>query len=109
MKSFHVIVFVLRYSLIFQDINLIPPSPNSKKLSVVLMPFLPLPIRLKQKFQWQGKRLEKLRQSILAKAFSGELVETEAEIARREGRDYETAEVLLERIKAERGMGGKKR
>lgn len=46
---------------------------------------------------------EKLRQSILAKAFSGELVETEAEIARREGRNYETAEVLIERIKEERG------
>lgn len=28
---------------------------------------------------------------------------TEAEIARKEGRDYETAEVLLERIKAEKG------
>jgi len=51
---------------------------------------------------------EKLRQSILAKAFSGELVETEAEIARREGRDYETAEVLLERIKEERGKVRKK-
>ncbi|AKB51771.1 Type I restriction-modification system, specificity subunit S [Methanosarcina barkeri str. Wiesmoor] len=30
-------------------------------------------------------------------------VETEAEIAKREGRDYETAEVLLEKIKAEKG------
>jgi len=51
---------------------------------------------------------EKLRQTILAKAFSGELVETEAAIARREGRDYEAAEVLLERIKKERGKSGKK-
>jgi type I restriction enzyme, S subunit len=34
-------------------------------------------------------------------------VPTEAEIARREGRDYETAEVLLERIKEERGKNGK--
>ncbi len=55
------------------------------------------------------EKTEKLRQSILAKAFSGELVETEAEIARREGRGYETAEVLIERIKEERGKGGKKR
>lgn len=44
-------------------------------------------------------KTEKLRQSILAKTFSGQLVETETEIARREGRDYETAEVLLEIIK----------
>ena len=40
-------------------------------------------------------KTEKLRQSILAKAFSGELVETEAEIARREGLDYKTEEVCL--------------
>jgi len=55
------------------------------------------------------KKTEKLRQSILAKAFSGELVGTEAEIARREGRGYETAEVLVERIKEEREKGRKKR
>jgi type I restriction enzyme S subunit len=43
-----------------------------------------------------------LTQSILAKAFRGELVPTEAELARRERRDYEPASVLLERIKAEK-------
>jgi type I restriction enzyme S subunit len=48
------------------------------------------------------KCAEKLTQAILAKAFRGELVPTEAELARREGRDYEPASVLLERIKAER-------
>jgi len=47
-------------------------------------------------------RAEKLTQAILAKAFRGELVPTEAELARREGREYEPASVLLERIKAER-------
>jgi type I restriction enzyme S subunit len=46
-------------------------------------------------------RAEKLTQSILAKAFRGELVPTEAELARREGREYEPASVLLERIRAE--------
>jgi type I site-specific restriction endonuclease len=39
-----------------------------------------------------------LPQSILAKGFRGELVPTEAERARREGREYEPASVLLERI-----------
>jgi type I restriction enzyme, S subunit len=48
-----------------------------------------------------GLRGDKLTQSILAKAFRGELVPTEAELARREGRDYEPASVLLERIKKE--------
>ena len=48
------------------------------------------------------KRADKLTQSILAKAFRGELVPTEAELARREGRSYEPASVLLQRIQAER-------
>jgi len=46
--------------------------------------------------------VEKITQAILAKAFRGELVPTEAELARAEGRDYEPASVLLERIRAER-------
>jgi type I restriction enzyme S subunit len=47
-------------------------------------------------------RAEKLMQAVLAKAFRGELVPTEAELARREGRSYEPAAALLERIRAER-------
>lgn len=44
-------------------------------------------------------RVEKLTQSILAKAFRGELVPTEAELARREGREFETASALLIRMR----------
>ena len=47
-------------------------------------------------------RADKLTQAILAKAFRGELVPTEAELARREGRDCEPASVLLERIHSQR-------
>jgi len=47
-------------------------------------------------------RAEKLPQAILSRAFAGELVPTEAELARAEGRSYETAEDLLERIRTER-------
>src|SRR5208282_6037463 len=39
-------------------------------------------------------------QAILAKAFLGELVPTEAELARAEGREYETVQQLLGRITA---------
>jgi hypothetical protein len=46
-------------------------------------------------------RSDKLTQAILAKAFRGEPAPTEAELARREGRDCEPASVLLERIRAE--------
>ncbi len=41
---------------------------------------------------------DKLTHSILAKAFRGELVPTEAELARREGREYESASALLARL-----------
>ena len=52
-------------------------------------------------------RSENVTQSIVAKAFRGELVPTElvpteAELAEREGREFETAEQLLERVKGER-------
>jgi type I restriction enzyme, S subunit len=47
-------------------------------------------------------RAEKLTQAILAKAFRGELVPTEAELARREGRSYEPASALLQRLRRER-------
>jgi type I restriction enzyme S subunit len=47
-------------------------------------------------------RAEKLTQAVLARAFRGELVPTEAELARAEGRHYEPASVLLQRIQAGR-------
>jgi type I restriction enzyme S subunit len=51
-------------------------------------------------------RAEGLTQAILTKAFRGELVPTEAELARREGRSYEPASELLARIRAERETSG---
>lgn len=62
-------------------------------------------------------RADRLTQAILAKAFRGELVPAEAELARAEGRDYEPASVLLARVRAQqadrqepsrRGRRGKK-
>ena len=46
--------------------------------------------------------LKRYRASVLKDACEGRLVPTEAELARSEGRDYEPAAVLLERILAER-------
>ncbi len=46
--------------------------------------------------------LKRYRASVLNAACSGELVPTEAELARSEGREYEPASVLLERILVER-------
>jgi len=47
-------------------------------------------------------RADKLTQSILAKPVRGQLMMSEAELAREEGREYEPATVLLERIKKAR-------
>ena len=48
------------------------------------------------------QNLERYRRSVLHAACTGKLVPTEAELARAEGRDYEPAEKLLERILVER-------
>lgn len=57
---------------------------------------------LEARYRTAKAHVDKLTQSILARAFRGELVTTEAELARREERDYEPASVLLERIRQER-------
>jgi type I restriction enzyme S subunit len=48
------------------------------------------------------RNLKRYRASVLKAAVEGRLVPAEAELARAEGRDYEPASVLLERILAER-------
>lgn len=56
---------------------------------------------IEQRVERAAARADSLPQAILSKAFAGELVPTEADLARAEGRDYETAEQLLERVAAE--------
>lgn len=53
--------------------------------------------------------LKRYRASVLKSACEGRLVPTEAELARQEGRDFETGEQLLQRVLAERRtrLGGK--
>ena len=68
--------------------------------------FFALADRIEAKLAAARQRVERLTQAVLAKAFRGELVPTEAELARREGRDYEPAGVLLERIRTERAAAG---
>jgi len=58
--------------------------------------------RIERRVERATKRADRLTQAVLAKAFRGELVPIEAELARRKGREYEPASVLLNRIKAQR-------
>jgi type I restriction enzyme, S subunit len=59
---------------------------------------------LEERYRKAKAHVDRLTQSILAKAFRGELVPTEAELARQEGRDYEPASALLERVRQERAQ-----
>ena len=58
--------------------------------------------KIEARVQAATVQVEKTTQAVLAKAFRGELVPTEAELARRENRDYEPASVLLKRIRVAR-------
>ncbi len=67
--------------------------------------------RIDARLQAAQERVDRLTQALLAKAFRGELVPTEAELARQEGRAYESAEKLLARFSAvpEQPATGRKR
>jgi len=80
----------------------VPPLPEQQEIVRRVDALFALADRIEAKVSAATARAEKLTQAILAKAFRGELVPTEAKLARQEGRDYEPASVLLERIKAER-------
>jgi type I restriction enzyme, S subunit len=56
--------------------------------------------RLERRVQAAASRAASLSQAVLSKAFAGELVPTEAELARVEGRTYQAAPEPLERLRA---------
>lgn len=78
----------------------VPVAPLDEQREIVLRvnALLSLADRLEGRYEKAKAQVDKLTQSVLAKAFRGELVVTEAELARREGRSYETAEELLTRV-----------
>jgi len=94
------------------------PNCNASKLATLILPLPPILEQLEiarqvdvlfkladgieKRVAAATARAEKLTRAILTKAFRGELVPTEAELARLEGRPYETASELLARIKSER-------
>lgn len=57
---------------------------------------------IEKRYQKTINKIDTVKQNILAKAFRGELVPTEAELAKKASRPYETAQELLGRIKTER-------
>jgi type I restriction enzyme S subunit len=88
---------------VIEEFPLVIPSLKEQQEIVVRVEALfKLADTIEKRVTTATLRAEKLTQAILAKAFRGELVPTEAELARRESRDYEPASALLARIRAER-------
>ena len=81
------------------------PTKEQKVVSHRIQVLFAIAYRLYERYSQAKERVDQLEQSILAKAFCGELVPTEAELARREGRSYESAKQLLDRIKTPLAAG----
>jgi type I restriction enzyme S subunit len=113
------------YDFFHEDIHgATRPRINTKKLRQLPVPLPPLPEQheivrrvdalfkladaIEARLAAATARADKITQAILAKAFRGELVPTEAELARQEGRDYEPASALLARIRAARAANDEK-
>jgi type I restriction enzyme, S subunit len=80
----------------------LPPLDEQGEIVRRVETLFKLAEQLETRYRKAKDQVEKLQQSIFTKAFCGGLVPTEAKLALCEGRDYETAEKLLERIRKER-------
>jgi type I restriction enzyme S subunit len=77
----------------------LPPLPEQQEVIRRVQELFTLADRIEARYEKAKAQADRLTPSLLAKAFSGELVTTEAKLAKAEGRSYETAPQLLERIK----------
>jgi len=81
---------------------LLPPLEEQDLIIQRVEAMFALADRLEARLQHATAQVDSLTQSILAKAFRGELVPTEAELAAAEGRVSESAQQLLVRINTSR-------
>jgi type I restriction enzyme S subunit len=90
----------------------LPPLREQEEIKRRVDALFTLAERIESNFEKARTRMQRLPQSILAMAFRGELVCTEAELAQAEGRDFESVQEIVDRlrVKANRGNGnGNKR
>ena len=80
----------------------IPPLAEQQKVAHHVRELFKFGNGIEKRLAAAGEKAEMLTQAILGKAFRGELVPTEAELARRDVRPYEPAFVLLKRIRKAR-------
>lgn len=76
----------------------LPPLAEQAEIVRRVDGLFALATAIEERVERAAARAGSLPQAILSKAFAGELVPTEAELARADGRRYETAEQLLERV-----------
>jgi len=81
---------------------LLPPAPEQHRIVEAIESYFTRLDDAVATLERVQRNLKRYRASVLKAAVEGRLVPTEAEMARAEGRDYEPASVLLERILAER-------
>jgi type I restriction enzyme S subunit len=81
----------------------VPVPPLDEQVEIVrrVDDLFSLATSIEQRVARAAARAGSLPQAILSRAFAGELVPTEADLARDEVRNYETAEQLLERVQLE--------
>lgn len=81
---------------------LLPPLPEQHRIVEAIESYLSRLDDAMATLERVQRNLKRYRASVLKSAVEGRLVPTEAELARAEGREYEPASVLLERILADR-------
>jgi type I restriction enzyme S subunit len=79
----------------------LPPIDEQAKIMRRVDALFRLEEKVRGRLAASINRAGALPQAILSKAFAGELVPTEADLARAENRDYETAEHALDRLRRE--------
>jgi hypothetical protein len=77
----------------------VPPLPEQHEIVRRVEQLFAFADQIEARFKKAQVQVDRLTQSVLAKAFRGELVPTEAELARRENRSYEPTTELLARIR----------
>jgi type I restriction enzyme, S subunit len=85
----------------------LPPVDEQAEIVRVTKRMLAFADRIESRLDLVLKRAERLPEAVLAKAFAGELVATEADLARAEGRTYETADELLTRVAQDVSSSGR--
>ncbi len=77
----------------------VPPAEEQAEIVRRAQALFALASEVEERVARAAARADRLPHTILARAFSGELVPTEAALARAEGRGYEPAEALLRRVR----------